>query len=331
MRAVIAPDPGGPEALVLTELPDPVPGPGDLLVEVVATAVNRADVLQRKGHYPPPPGAPDVLGLELSGTVIGMGADVTGWEFGDAVCAIVAGGGYASLALVPATTAMPLPPGLGLVDSAAVPEVFSTAFDALVVQAGLAAGETVLLHGGSSGIGTAGIQLATRLGAEVVVTVGSENKANACRVLGAAMAVDYKAVEDFATAIREAREGRGVDVVLDIIGGAYLAQNLSLLDPDGRMVIIGLMGGTRAEIDLSAVMRKRLTVRGSTLRARPVPAKAALARRMVAEVWPGFADGTLAPVVHAAFALEDVAEAHALMESSDHIGKIVLTLDDLED
>lgn len=328
MRAVIAPTPGGPEALVLTELPDPEPGPGDLLIEVAATAVNRADVLQRKGHYPPPPGASDVLGLELSGTVIGLGEGVDGWAFGDAVCAVVAGGGYASHAIVPATTAMPLPPGLALVDAAAVPEVFSTAFDALVVQAGLSAGETVLLHGGSSGIGTAGIQLATRLGAEAVVTVGSADKADACRALGAALAIDYKAVEDFAAAIREAREGRGVDVILDIIGGSYLAQNLSVLDSDGRMVIIGLMGGAAAEIDLSAVMRKRLTVRGSTLRARSVPAKALLAQRMVSEVWPGFADGTLAPVVHATFPLEDVAEAHALMESSDHIGKIVLTIDD---
>lgn len=331
MRAVIAPDPGGPDALVLTELPDPVPGPDDLLVEVAATAVNRADVLQRKGHYPPPPGAPATLGLELSGTVVGMGEAVTGWSYGDAVCAIVAGGGYASMALVPASTAMPLPPGVGLIDAAAVPEVFSTAYDALVVQAGLSAGETALLHGGSSGIGTAGIQLVTRLGGDAVVTVGTEEKAQACRDLGASLAVDYKAVEDFAAAIRDARDGRGVEVVLDIIGGSYLRSNLSVLEPDGRMVIIGLMGGAKAEIDLSAVMRKRLTVRGSTLRARPVPAKAALAERMVAEVWPGFADGSLAPVVHTTFALEDVAQAHALMESSDHIGKILLTIDAPDD
>lgn len=328
MRAVIAPEPGGPDALVLTELPDPVAGPGQLLVEVAATAVNRADVLQRKGFYPPPPGAPDTLGLELSGTVVGVGEGVEGWAFGDAMCAIVAGGGYASMAVVDATTAMPLPPGVGLIEAAAVPEVFSTAYDALVVQAGLAAGETALLHGGSSGIGTAGIQLCGMVGAEAVVTVGSEEKAEACRALGAALAIDYKAVDDFAAAIREARDGRGVDVVLDIIGGSYLAQNLSVLDEDGRMVIIGLMGGAKAEIDLAAVMRKRLAVRGSTLRARSVAAKSSLAERMVAEVWPGFADGSLAPVIHSTFALEDVAEAHALMESSDHIGKILLVVDE---
>ncbi|CAN5265600.1 NAD(P)H-quinone oxidoreductase [soil metagenome] len=324
MRAVTAPTPGGPEALRITDLPDPQPGPGDLLIEVEASAVNRADVLQRKGMYPPPPGAPDTLGLELSGTVIGMGADVEGWSYGDAVCAIVAGGGCATMAVVPAVTAMPLPPGVSLAEAAAVPEVFTTAYDALVIQAGLAAGESVLLHGGSSGIGTAGIQLATRLGAEVVVTVGSQEKAQACRDLGAALAIDYRQQPDFAAVLREQRGG--VDVVLDIIGGSYLAQNLAVLNPDGRMVVIGLMGGATAELNLGLVLSKRLTVRGSTLRARPVPAKAVLAQRMVEEVWPGFGDGTLAPVIHRTFPLEDIAEAHALMESSAHIGKILLTM-----
>ncbi|MEO2105086.1 MAG: zinc-binding dehydrogenase, partial [Actinomycetota bacterium] len=219
MRAVIAPSPGGVEALELVELPDPEPGPEDLLVEVAATAVNRADILQRRGMYPPPPGAPDTLGLELSGRVVGMGADVTGWQEGDEVCAVVGGGGYASMAVVPARTAMPLPPGLDVVSAAAVPEVYATAYDNVFLRAGLTAGETVLLHGGSSGVGTAGILLATRAGADVVVTVGTEEKAAACRELGADLAIDYKAVDSFADAIREARDGKGVDVVLDIIGG----------------------------------------------------------------------------------------------------------------
>lgn len=327
MRAVTVPQPGNAEALVVSEVPDPEPGPGDLLVAVAATAVNRADILQRQGRYPPPPGASDVLGLELSGTVTAVGDAVEGWTVGDACCAVVSGGGYAERAVVPAATAMPLPPGLDLVTAAAVPEVFTTAFDALVIQAGLSVGEAALLHGGSSGVGTAGIQLATRAGAEAIVTVGSTQKAQACRELGAALAVNYREVDDFSAAVRDARDGRGVDVVLDIIGGAYLTSNLGVLDHDGRMVIIGLMGGARAEIDLSAVMRKRLVVRGSTLRARPVAAKAELARRMVAEVWPGFADGSLRPVVHATFPLEEVDKAHALMESSSHIGKILLVVD----
>jgi NADPH2:quinone reductase len=322
MRAVIAPAPGGPEALQLVDLPDPRPGADELLVEVAATAVNRADVLQRRGHYPPPPGAPDTLGLELAGTVAAVGQEVTGWAVGDEVCAVVAGGGYATHAVVAASTAMPLPPGLDLVTAAAVPEVFTTAYDALVLQAGLAPGEVALLHGGSSGVGTAGIQLVRRAGARAVVTVGSPAKAEACRRLGAELAIAYREV-DFAEAVRAAVGG--VDVLLDIIGGRYLRQNLAVLNPDGRMVVIGLMGGAAGELDLGLVLSRRLTVRGSTLRARPVPAKAVLARRVVAEVWPGFADGSLQPVIHATFPLEAVADAHALLESSDHIGKIVLT------
>lgn len=327
MRAVIAPSPGGVEALELVELPDPEPGPEDLLVEVAATAVNRADILQRRGMYPPPPGAPDTLGLELSGRVVGMGADVTGWHEGDEVCAVVGGGGYASMAVVPARTAMPLPPGLDVVSAAAVPEVYATAYDNVFLRAGLRAGETVLLHGGSSGVGTAGILLATRAGADVVVTVGTEEKAAACRELGADLAIDYKAVDSFADAIREARDGKGVDVVLDIIGGPYLAQNLAVLEPDGRMVTIGLMGGARAEINLGLVLSKRLSVMGSTLRARSVDAKAALAERLLADVWPGFADGTLRPIIHSRHALADVAAAHEELESSTHIGKILLVVD----
>lgn len=323
MRAVTAPSPGGPEALVVAEVDDPACGPGDLLVDVAATAVNRADVLQRRGMYPPPPGAPETLGLELSGTVAEVGSGVDAWSVGDEVCAVVAGGGYAERAVIPAATAMPLPPGLDVVTAAAVPEVFTTAFDAVLLQGALAEGEAVLLHGGSSGVGTAGIQLAARAGAEVVVTVGTAEKAEACRQLGAHLAIDYRATPDFAAAVREAR-GRGVDVVLDIIGGDYLEQNLRVLETGGRMVVIGLMGGARGELDLARLLQRRLTVRGSTLRARPVAEKAELARRLVEEVWPGFGDGSLHPVVHATFPLAEVAEAHRLLESSDHIGKVLL-------
>ena len=325
MRAVTVSSPGGPEALTLVDLPDPEPGAGDLLVEVAATAVNRADVLQRRGMYPPPPGAPDTLGLELAGTVVGMGAGVTGWSIGDEVCAVVGGGGYASLAVVPASTAMPLPPGLDVVTAAAVPEVFATAYDNVFLRAGLRGGQAVLLHGGSSGVGTAGIQLAKRAGAVVAVTVGTEEKAAACRDLGADLAVNYRETDSFADAVRKGL-GRGVDVVLDIIGGPYLKENLKVLKPEGRLVVIGLMGGAKAEVNLGVLLAKRLSVMGSTLRARPVAGKAALAERLVADVWPGFADGTLRPVVSSTYPLERVAEAHAELEASGHIGKILLTL-----
>lgn len=323
MRAVIARSPGGPEVLAVIDLPAPEHGPGDLLVDVAATAVNRADILQRQGAYPPPPGASDVLGLELSGVVAAVGAEVDGWSVGDPVCAVVASGGYAEQAVIPAATAMPLPPGTDPVTAAAVPEVFATAFDNLFVRGGLRHGEVALLHGGSSGVGTAGIQLADRAGATVVVTVGTADKAAACTDLGADHAINYREAEDWAAEVRDTVGG--VDVLLDIIGAKYLAQNLSVLNVEGRMVVIGLMGGVTAEVNLGLVLSRRLTVRGSTLRARSVADKAVLAQQLVRQVWPGFADGSLRPVIHTTMPLGDAAEAHALMESSDHIGKIVLT------
>lgn len=322
MRAVIAPEPGGPEALQVVDRPDPVPGPDDLLVEVVSTAVNRADVMQRKGLYPPPPGASDVLGLELAGRVRAVGEAVDGWQPGDEVCAVVAGGGCAELALVPAATAMRLPPGVPVSDAGAVPEVFATAFDNVMVRGALPRGGAVLVHGGSSGVGTAAIQLAKRHGATVAVTA-SAGKLQACADLGADVLIDYREREDFDVALREALPD-GVDVVLDHLGASYLERSLRCLAPEGRLVLIGLMGGARTEIDLSLLLRHRLTVTASTLRARPVEAKAALARRLEAEVWPGFADGSLRPVIHARFPLEEIAAAHELMESSGHVGKIVL-------
>ncbi len=325
MRAVRAPEPGGPEALVVAEVPDPVPGPGEVLVAVHAAGVNRADILQRKGHYPPPPGAPDVLGLEAAGEVVGLGEGVDGIGVGDRVCAILPGGGCAELVALPAETAVPWPAGLDAVGAAAVPEVFTTAYDNLVNRGRLRRGETVLLHGGSSGVGTAGIQLAARMGCRVLVTAGNADKLAACADLGADAGINYRE-EDFVERVRELTDGRGVDVILDIIGGRYLDGNLRCLATEGRLVIIGLMGGATAELDLGRLLTRRLTVTASTLRARPVEAKAALARQLVAEVWPGFADGSLRPVVDTVLPLEEVAEAHRRMESSEHVGKIVLTV-----
>lgn len=324
MKAITAQKPGGPEQLKLVDLPDLEPGPGELLVHVCATAVNRADVLQRRGHYPLPPGGSDVLGLEMAGIVAALGHGVTGWSVGDEVCAVLPGGGYAEQAVVPAAVAMPLPPGLGVVEAAAVPEVFTTAWDNLVNRGRLVPGETVLIHGGASGVGTAAIQLARWRGCEVIVTAGSPRKLRFCTQLGAKAAINYRECRDFDMRVGELSGGRGVDVVLDIVGGPYLARNLRALTVEGRLVIIGLMGGSSADVDLGLMLTRRLTITASTLRARPVEAKAALARQLVRRVWPGFADGSLRPVIDRVLPLEKVAEAHAAMEAGAHIGKIVL-------
>ena len=322
-RVVIAPEPGGPDALVFVQRPTPVPGPGELLVRVRATAVNRADVLQRRGFYPPPPGAPDVLGLELAGEVAGIGPDVTGWSVGDEVCAVVAGGGYAEEALVPADVALPLPPGCDAVSAAAVPEVFTTAFDNLVNRGRLRAGEAVLVHGGAGGVGTAAIQLAKRLGCTVYATGGSPEKLAACVDLGADAAIHYQE-EDFIERVRQLTGGRGVDVILDVMGASYLPRNLDALAPEGRLVVIGLQGGVVGELNLGLVLMKRLTLLGSTLRARTVEERAPLTAQLLGDVWPGFADGSLRPVIDRILPLESVREAHELMESGVLIGKVVL-------
>jgi putative PIG3 family NAD(P)H quinone oxidoreductase len=323
MRAVVVPEPGGPEALRLVERPDPEPGPGEALVAVAATAVNRADVLQRRGHYPPPPGSTDVLGLEFAGTVAALGPGAEGWAVGDRVMAVVAGGGYAELAVADARTLLPVPDGLDLVAAAAVPEVFTTVYDAVLLRGRLAAGETLLVHGGTSGIGTAALQLARRAGARVLVTASSRAKLDAARALGADDAVDYTS-EDFVERARAATGGRGVDVVLDVVGGPYLARNLAALAVEGRLVVIGLQGGARAELDLGALLPRRLSVAGATLRARSVEEKAALAAGLRDDVLPGFADGSLRPVVDRVLDLADVAEAHRVLEAGEHVGKIVL-------
>lgn len=323
MRAVIAPEPGGPQALQVVERPDPRPGPGEILVRVQAAGVNRADLLQRAGRYPPPPGASDVLGLEVAGEVVALGDGVGDWALGDRTCALLAGGGYAELAVVPASVAMPWPNGQDAVGAAAVPEVFTTAFDNLFNRGRLVPGETILVHGGGSGVGTAAVQLAASRNCRALVTAGSARKIDACLSLGAAFGVNYRE-EDFVEAALVLTDGRGVDVVLDIVGAEYLERNVRVLATEGRLVVIGLMGGARAEIDLGRVLTGRLTVAGSTLRARSVADKAALARRVVDEVWPGFADGRLRPVVDRVLPLERAADAHAAMEAGDHVGKIVL-------
>jgi putative PIG3 family NAD(P)H quinone oxidoreductase len=325
VRAIVAPEAGGPEVLRLVDLPDPRAGPGDLLVQVAATAVNRADVLQRRGRYPPPPGASDVLGLEIAGEIAELGRDVTGWRVGDRVCGVLAGGGYAELAVLPAGAALPVPARLDLVDAAALPEVFTTALDNLCNRGRLSAGETVLLHGGSSGVGTAAIQVCKRLGARVLVTARSAAKLRACARLGADAGIEYPE-QDFEVAVHELTGGRGVDVVLDIVGGAYLARNLRCLAEEGRLVIIGLGGGAAAELDIARLLTRRLTVTGSTLRSRSAEQKAALAQQVRRELWSGFDDGSLRPVIDRVLPLDQAARAHARLESSEHVGKIVLVV-----
>lgn len=324
MRAVVVPKPGGPEALELIERPDPVAGSGEVVIEMAATAVNRADTLQRQGFYPPPPGASDVLGLECSGVVGSVGEGVTRWSVGDRVCALLAGGGYADKVLVPAGQVMPAPHGVDLVTAGSLPEVTCTVWSNLFMVAGLRPQETLLVHGGAGGIGTAAIQIAHALGARVVATAGSAEKLELCRSLGADVAVSYRD-QDFVEEVRTATDGAGADVILDSIGAAYLARNVDALAVEGRLVVIGLQGGAKAELDLNAVMRKRAAVIGTTLRSRPVAEKTAICAATVEHVWPLIEDQTVRPIVHARFPLDRVSEAHAVMESGHHSGKIVLT------
>lgn len=323
MKAVVAPEPGGPEVLRMVDVPEPRHGTEELLVAVRATAVNRGDVMQRRGRYPPPEGTTEILGLEMAGEIVAVGDDVQGWAPGDAVCAVVTGGGYAEYAVVPAAVALPVPDGLSTEEAAAVPEVFSTAHDNLLVRGRLAPGETVLLHGGASGVGTAGIQLAKRHGCRVLITAGSAGRITACLGLGADLGINHR-TSDFAKVVGDATDGRGVDVVLDIIGADYLDRNLRCLSTEGRLVIIGLMGGAEAEINLARLLSGRLSVVASTLRARSVAEKAAVAERLRQDVWPGFADGSLRPVIDRVLPLAEAAEAHRVMEAGEHIGKIVL-------
>jgi putative PIG3 family NAD(P)H quinone oxidoreductase len=324
MRAVIAPDPGGLEALVVADRPDPEPGPGELVVDMTATAVNRADTMQRQGHYPPPPGASDVLGLECSGVVSAVGPDVEEWAVGDEVCALLAGGGYAEKVLVPVGQVMPVPAGLDLVAAGALPEVACTVWSNVFMVAGLQRGETLLVHGGGGGIGTFAIQLGHALGARVLVTAGSQDKLDVCRSLGADVGINYRE-QDFVEEVARATDGQGADVILDHVGAKYLPRNVEALAIEGRLVVIGLMGGAKGELDLGRLLAKRAAVMATTLRARPTAEKAAICASVVEHVWPLVADGTVRTLVHATLPLEEVREAHRIMEASDHTGKIVLT------
>ena len=323
MKAIEIAEPGPAEVLVLAERPVPLPGPGEVLVRVAAAGVNRADIMQRQGSYPPPPGASDIAGLELSGTVAAVGADVTNPSAGDEVCALVAGGGYAEYCLVPAPQCLPVPPGVTLRDAAALPEAYCTVWTNVFERGRLAAGETLLVQGGSSGVGTAAIQLARALGARVLATAGSAAKCAACETLGAERAVNYREA-DFVAAVREATGGRGADVILDLVGGPYLQRNLDCLAVEGRLVLIAVMGGIKGEVNLASLMSRRQTLTGSTLRSRPIAAKAAICDALRARVWPRFAGGTLRPVIHATYPLAQAAAAHRVMESSVHVGKLLL-------
>ncbi|HET7683081.1 MAG TPA: NAD(P)H-quinone oxidoreductase [Marmoricola sp.] len=322
MRAVTVPEPGGPDALQVVDLPDPQPAPGEVVLDVVASAVNRADTLQRRGFYPPPPGASEVLGLECSGRIRAVGEGVEGWSVGDEACALLAGGGYAEQVAVPAGQLMPVPAGMDLATAASVPEVACTVWSNLFMVAGLRPGERLLVHGGAGGIGSFAIQLATALGARVFATAGSDQKRARCESLGAERAIDYRD-EDFVEILQKTG---GADVILDNMGGKYLARNVDALATEGRLVIIGMQGGTKAELDIATLLRKRGAVVATSLRSRPVAEKAAICAAVQEHVWPLFTEGRIDPSVGAEFGLDDVAGAHALMESGEHSGKILLRI-----
>jgi NADPH2:quinone reductase len=325
MLAIEIREPGDPDVLVPVERPQPQAAAGEVLIKVAAAGVNRPDVFQRRGRYPPPPGASDIPGLEVAGTIEATGDGVSRWHAGDRVCALVAGGGYAEYCVAPAPQCLATPRGFDLTTAAAIPETFFTVWSNVFDRGRLKAGESILVHGGSSGIGTAAIQLAHALGSRVFATAGSPDKCAACERLGADRCINYRDA-DFVAAIKELTGGRGVDLVLDMVAGDYVQRNLDVLAMDGRLVEVGTLGGPKAAINIMAIMQRRLTVTGSTLRARPVADKAAIATAVHENIWPLFESGAVKPIVHATFPLREAAAAHRLMESSAHIGKIVLTV-----
>lgn len=325
MHVVEISRPGGPEVLRKSLRPLPSFAPDEVLVKVAAAGVNRPDIAQRSGNYPPPPGASDIPGLELAGEVVACGAAVTRWEPGNQICALVSGGGYAQYCNVPEVQALPVPKGLSPAEAASLPETFFTVWTNVFERARLAPGETLLVQGGTSGIGVAAIQMASALGSRVIATAGSDEKCAACLALGAELAINYR-TRDFVEAARQATGGKGVNVVLDMVGGSYVERELKLLAEDGRLVFIATLGGPKGEIDIFSVMRKRLTLTGSTLRPRPVAFKGAIAEQLRVRVWPLLESGRIRPVVFRSFPLAEAADAHRLLESSAHIGKIVLTM-----
>ena len=317
--------PGGPEQLKTAVRPIPQPGEGEVLVRVEAAGVNRPDVMQRQGRYPPPPGASDLPGMEIAGEIVALGAKVSGLSVGDKITSLLPGGGYAAYAIAAAPLCMPIPTGLSMVEAAAIPETYLTVWTNLFERGGCKSGDTVLIHGGTSGIGTTAIQLAKAWGARVYATAGTEKKARACEALGAVRGIDYK-TEDFVEVMRAQTKGEGVDITLDMVAGSYVQRNLDIAAVEGRVVTISLLGGSRAEINMGMVLIKRLTLTGSTLRSRSVAQKAAVADAVRKNVWPLLAAGKVRPVIFATFPLAEASEAHRLMETSNHIGKIVLTL-----
>jgi NADPH2:quinone reductase len=333
MRAIEISRPGGPEVLRLGQRPVPSPAVGEVLIEVATAGVNRPDVLQRKGGYPPPPGASDIPGLEIAGTVVALGSGRTSepapkigdWKIGDNVCALVTGGGYAEYVAAPAVQCLPVPRGLTLEQAASLPETFFTVWVNVFQRGALKNDETLLVQGGSSGIGVTAIQMARAFGHRVFVTAGSAEKCAACEKLGAARAINYRS-DDFVAIIKQLTAGRGVDVILDMVGGDYVARELASLADDGRLCLIAFLGGTKATLDMTDILRRRLTITGSTLRPRPVEVKAAIARALREKVWPLIEAGKIRPVIYRTFELDDAAAAHTLMESGEHIGKILLNV-----
>lgn len=325
MFAITLPSFGGPEVLTWAEVPDPEPANGEVLIEVVAGGVNRADVMQRIGSYPPPAGAPEWPGLECSGTVVTLGPGVTGWSVGDEVCALLAGGGYAERVAVPAGQLLPVPQGMSVTEAAALPEATCTVWSNVFMLAGLRAGDTFLVHGGSSGVGTMAIQLAHQAGARVLTTAGTETKLDRCRRLGADVAINYRG-QDFVERVLAETGGRGVDVILDNMGAAYLDRNVRALAPEGRLVVIGLQGGRVGELDLGRLLGKRATVHATSLRARPSEQKADIVAAVRRDVWPAIEAGAVRPVIDRTLPVREAENAHRILEASEHVGKILLTM-----
>ncbi len=325
MTCIEIPEPGGPDALKPATRALPQPGENEILLKVEAAAINRPDLMQRAGHYPPPPGASDIPGLDVAGTVAALGPGVTEWREGEKVTALVSGGGYAEYCAVPVPQALPFPKGLTAIEAAAIPETYFTVWTNLFLRGGLRPDETVLVHGGASGIGTAAIALASNLGSRVIATAGGDEKCQACRDLGAKLAINYKA-SDFAAEVNRFTDGKGVQVILDMVAGDYLARNIDCLAEDGRLSIIAALGGAKAEINLAKIMQKRITLTGSTLRPRPVAFKGEVAAALRAKAWPLLEKGLIKPVIHATFPLVQANQAHRALEEGNHIGKIVLSV-----